>query len=326
MTRARDALYLTTARDYGGAREKKPSKFIDEANVESSKSKALSRNKTGELIRDIQEMENPKQLKILDANIATPSRFSFSQLAAFETCPLQYKFNFILKIPVPGKPTMQFGRVMHNTLKDFFLPILVDSIAQPSLFGEKLNENKAKPTLKDLLQIYEKNWVNDGYDTKEEREQYRQKGRKIFREFYEKIKQNGWPNILALEKSFLLKFKNYIFKGAIDRVDKLDDGTVEIFDYKTGSPKEKLTANDKRQLILYKIAIEELFGVKASQLTFYYLENNTSISFGAKEKEVEKLKLKIVEQIEEIKKCNFLPKPGMMCKYCDFRGICEFKI
>jgi hypothetical protein len=26
-----------------------------------------------------------------------PSHFSYSQLAAFEKCPLQYKFNFILK-------------------------------------------------------------------------------------------------------------------------------------------------------------------------------------------------------------------------------------
>ena len=220
---------------------------------------------------------------------------------------------------------MQFGRVMHNTLKDFFTPLLVESIAQPSLFGEGLNQNKPRPTLDTLLTLYKKNWVNDGYDTKEEREQYKQKGQRIFRDFYKSIEKNGWPNILALEKSFLLKIGGYIFKGAIDRVDKLIDGSVEILDYKTGSPKEKLTAHDKRQLILYKIAVEELFGVKVSQLTFYYLENNTSISFSAKEKEVEKLKEKIITQIEEIKKCNFTPKPGMMCKYCDFRGICEFR-
>ena len=44
MTRARDALYLTSARDYGGAREKKPSKFIEESQVKSQKSKVKSWN------------------------------------------------------------------------------------------------------------------------------------------------------------------------------------------------------------------------------------------------------------------------------------------
>ena len=57
----------------------------------------------------------------------------------------------------------------------------------------------------------------------------------------------------------------------------------------------------------------------------YYLENNTELSFDAGEKEIEKLKLKIKGQIEEIQKCNFVPKPGMLCKYCDFNGICEFR-
>ena len=339
MTRAKDALYLTSARDYGGAREKRPSKFIEEVQIMQKSKISMSQQERGyknqndnskfkiknELMRDVDDMQNPKVLQKVDADIITPTRFSFSQLAAFETCPLQYKFNFILKIPVPGKPTMQFGRVMHNTLKDFFVPLLVDSIAQPNLFGDELNKNKPKPTLRDLLNIYDKHWVNDGYGSKEEREQYKQKGLRIFRDFYKNLEQNGWPNILALEKSFLLKFNKYIFKGAIDRVDKLDDDSVEIFDYKTGAAKEKLTGNDKRQLILYKLAIEELFGAKVSKLTFYYLENNTSISFSAKDKEVERLKIKIMEQIEEIKKCNFVPKPGMMCEYCDFRGICEFK-
>ena len=35
-----------------------------------------------------------------------PEHFSYSQLAAFEKCPLQYKFGFILKVPTRGKAVL----------------------------------------------------------------------------------------------------------------------------------------------------------------------------------------------------------------------------
>ena len=118
---------------------------------------------------------------------------------------------------------------------------------------------------------------------------------------------------------------DYFFRGAIDRVDRLEDGSVEVIDYKTGSAKEKLTFQQKRQLILYKIVLEEAFGLKVSQLSFYYLENGTKVSFETKVKDEEKLKQEIAEVIEEIKKCQFVPKPSMLCSFCDFRSICEFR-
>ena len=49
-----------------------------------------------------------------------PEHFSFSQLAAFDKCPLQYKFAFILKVPVKGKAVFSFGKTMHNTFYNFF--------------------------------------------------------------------------------------------------------------------------------------------------------------------------------------------------------------
>jgi CRISPR/Cas system-associated exonuclease Cas4 (RecB family) len=39
-----------------------------------------------------------------------------------------------------------------------------------------------------------------------------------------------------------------------------------------------------------------------------------------KKKEARK---KVVEIIEEIKKNNFIPTPGYLCKYCDYNSICE---
>ncbi|MFH1661969.1 MAG: UvrD-helicase domain-containing protein [Candidatus Falkowbacteria bacterium] len=340
ITRAKKNLFLTNAKDYGGAREKKPSVFIHEAGIPltpdpypASANSADRRSSqdmgvNSELVKDLENLKNPVDKKV--SKFVLPNQFSFSQIEAFSNCPLQYKFNFILKIPISSKANFVFGRVMHNTLKDFLYTLLDSAWNQESLFKENDNKNwrthRFAPTsFNDLVNAYKKNWIDDGYENKEERDKFKNKGKNIIKIFYNNLEKERMPKVLFLEKVFLIKIGGYGFCGAIDRVDKLEDGTFEIIDYKTGNPKEKLDWKGKRQLILYKIAMEEGLGQKVSKLSFYYLENGEKISFKAKDTEVEKLKLNILDAIKEMQKCEFIPKPSILCDYCDFKGICEFR-
>jgi DNA helicase-2/ATP-dependent DNA helicase PcrA len=324
LTRAKKYLYLTSAKDCGGARDKKPSPFIAETGVAQVEKMITKRNHKNDLLNDLENF-NMEVVKD-DKKLALPTRFSFSQIEGYSKCPLQYKFNFILRIPVPQKSVFVFGRVMHDTLRKFLEPLEDGREQQLGLFGNTgIDKTKQRLTEKDLLKIYEDNWQDDWYNTKQEREDYKKRGRESLKLFYTDLENNGWPSVMFLEKNFSHKFGDYFFKGAIDRVDRLPDGTVEIIDYKTGSPKEKLDYQAKRQLILYKIVMEESFGLKVSKLSFYYLENGIKATFEADDKMMEKLKLEIIEAVKEIRKGEFLPNPGMMCEFCDFRDICEFR-
>jgi len=319
ITRAKKELYLSSAKDCGGLREKKASIFIEEAlgvNVPDDINNS-NKIKDYELIKDITAMQKTRILEKIKYPL--PLRFSFSQIQAYTNCPLQYKFNFILRIPVLPKSQFIFGRLMHNVLKEFLLPNATG--IQPNLFGD----NKIKKlSFNNLSEIYKKNWRDDGYESKEDCEKWKKKGMEIIKFFYNDLEKNGWPSIVFLEKNFSLKIKEYYFRGAIDRIDKLSDNTMEIIDYKTGSAKDKIDYKAKRQLILYKIAVEQVFGLKVSKLSFQYLENASKVSFIAKEKDEDKLKEEIINTILEIKDSNFNPKPSMLCKYCDFKSICEF--
>ena len=126
----------------------------------------------------------------------------------------------------------------------------------------------------------------------------------------------------ALEQSFNLKINNDIFIGKIDRIDKIDKG-VEIIDYKTGKAAEKLSAEDKEQLLIYQIAAQEVLGLDPQKLTYYYLTEGKKLSFLGSEEETAKQREKIRTGIEQIKKADFSPTPGWQCQFCDFKNICE---
>ena len=111
--------------------------------------------------------------------------------------------------------------------------------------------------------------------------------------------------------------------GVIDRIDEKEGG-VAIIDYKTGKSKEKLTAEDKEQLLIYQIAAEEIFKLKPKELIYEYLNDGRKMSFLGSDKEKENLKEKIEAQIAKIKQSDFEPTPGWQCGFCDFKDVCDF--
>ena len=330
LTRAKAGLFLTAAKDYGGVRDKKPSRFIGELQLEAVAPESLALSERNEMLRDLHRLNAAPLMLVTEKReeekYPLPDKFSFSQLAAYSTCPLQYKFAFILRVPVQGdKAPLIFRRVLHNTLYNFLLPLL-DERRQASLFleTEKRLQNDQLSESR-LFGLYEEFWQPDGYNSKAEREKYQAKGRAILLSFWQDFSQNDQPDIMFLEKKFSFRIGSDIIKGTIDRVDKLPDGSLEIIDYKTGREKSPLKPEDKRQLLLYQLFLEEFLGIRVSQLSFYYLETGRKVSFTATPQDFTKLKLDFERQIAAIKRREFAPTPTPMCQYCDFREICEFR-
>jgi CRISPR/Cas system-associated exonuclease Cas4 (RecB family) len=66
-----------------------------------------------------------------------------------------------------------------------------------------------------------------------------------------------------------------------------------------------------------------------ANLQFYYLNNNSEINFVGSEKDIKAMEEKTLKRIKAIESAFidgvFPPKPGPLCKYCDYFGICEFR-
>ncbi len=313
MTRAKRSLCCTGAKDYGGATKKKPSRFVDEANLPVTPADGGAAT---ELERDLAALDKP----LPRPAFALPLTYSFSQLTTFERCPLDYKFIYILKLPTEDSPQAVFGRVIHNCLRQYFLPLLDDGF-QPSLFGGK-KPQEGLFTLKKLLELYGHYWHDAGYADRKEADDFKNEGKKMLTAFHN-ASGNERPSIMFLEKKFNLPLGQYVLSGTMDRADLLSDGTVELIDYKTGKPKDKLGFSDKRQLLLYQAAMEEVFGKKVSCLSFYYLKDGSKQSFVAKPGEVEKVKQQMLDLIEEIKTSDFKPRKGGDCAYCQHGPVAD---
>lgn len=318
LTRAKEKVFITYANDYGNVMLKKPSRFIEELGFPTDE-QVLEVNK---------EIVLPETKESGVVKYALPAKFSYTQIKAFDTCPKQYYYAHVIKIPSAGRAVFSFGKVIHATLEKFFQLVKErGSVTQGDLFGAKKTSAKKTPvTEKELLGLYHQLWVEDWFFNEEEKKKYYDRGRTMLKEFYASL-GGVIPVPVALEQLFTIKVGDVSFRGVIDRIDEVRleaEPAWKLIDYKTGKlPKDgKLSFNDKEQLLIYQLAAKEVFGKKVASLVLYFLNTQQQFEFLGTDKELEKIRSLILETVQKIKTSDFAPTPGFWCQSCDYRFIC----
>ncbi len=292
ITRAKKHLFLTWAKDYGGKLIKKPSQFLIETGLIPSDKLNKA---TGKVVFH-RPITNEKQVFQ-----TLPEKFSYSQLKDFETCPLKYKYQYYLKLPVPGSQYLSFGNTMHKVFEDYLKQFQeASNFSQPDLFGK----SKTVPTLPKfeiLERIYEQSWIDEWYTSKKERELYRKQGKDMLQQFYNECITN-LPKPKFIEQSFILFLEKFRLVGRIDRADQSREGII-IYDYKTGKAPSRTEKRDIDQLYIYQWAAQEYLNEKVVGLKYWYLKEKQDYFLEeelATQEELEKLKNELLSIMHRI--------------------------
>ena len=319
-TRAKEKLFLTAAKLYnGGIRQKKPSLFLsdilDREVRESFKVKSNDmKEETG-----LREYEGKEKKEVFPREFKYKiSGISYSQISKYQNCPKQYEYSYVYKIPTLPKGSLAFGSTIHNTLNEFYV------IQKRSKEG--LEGIQEEPTLEGLLEIYYKKWISVGYGSKEEERERKKSGVKALKGFFKDI-YNKKDIPVGLEQSFRIHLRDVSFVGKIDRIDLIGESEgkkeVRIIDYKTGKVKEKTDLKKDLQLPLYAIAAEKTLGVKVVKASYIFIEHGEEIEVDISKGRRDMAEKELEKVVEKIQENRFKATPGFLCRFCDYKDICE---
>jgi CRISPR-associated exonuclease Cas4 len=166
-----------------------------------------------------------------------------------------------------------------------------------------------------------------GIAQREERRYKVQKGRELH-DSLEKVNRDYVRkrlNCVRKDISVYLTSQKYHFKGEVDEVLFLEDGTAAPLDYKYAEFKDTIYRTHKYQAALYGLLIMEHYGVDVKRGFVCYTRSNHHVEeIDFREKDYEKAR-QIVREILMIIQRGFYPegtKQKARCVDCTYRNIC----
>jgi DNA helicase-2/ATP-dependent DNA helicase PcrA len=314
MTRAQRELYLTSARDYGGVRSRKVSRFVLEA-LDLPKADPATFHATP--VEAIHRHAPPTDGQQPLAGIVPPDQaiiLSYRQVEDYDLCPLKYKYTHILRVPLLRDHRVVYGSAIHEAIREY----------------HRRRARRQLITLEDLVTHFERAWINEGFISREHEDQRLAEGREVLAQFYAHEEASAQvPTFVEAPFSFQAGLTRV--KGRWDRVDVHGDEVV-LIDFKTSDVRKQVDADrrarESLQLALYGLAYREVYGTMPARLELHYL-NPRGVLVGSVVPDEELLtKTKaIIERVATgIRGAQFIATPDYYraCRYCAFASICPY--
>jgi DNA helicase-2/ATP-dependent DNA helicase PcrA len=317
MMRAKRELFFTSARDYGGARAKKVSRFVLEAlDLPPSEPKPYKASALETIQRHAPSVEEePDALRVIpEGEILSLSHY---QVDDYLTCPLKYKYIHVLRVPIREHHSVVYGKALHEAISLYLRRKLAQARGDTTPGGAV--------TEAEVLAAFEEVWQSVGFLSREHEDLRLEEGRAVLRRFLAEEERTGIiPTVVEQPFTFLLGTTKVV--GRFDRVDERD-GRVAIIDYKSSAVRDQREADRKAkeslQLAIYALAYAEMHGRIPDAAVLHFLESGLVGSARKSEADLTETRTTIGEVARGIRARTFTATPGyLQCSYCAFREIC----
>ncbi len=321
LTRAKEAVYLTSAQDYGGKRPRKPSLFVSETlALDASQLAPQRRSPLTAILRHAGEDDTAGVLGPSEPR--QPSLFplgdpiltlSHRQIDDYLTCPLKYRYIHVLKVPIRQHHAVIYGNAVHQAIRLFNLNRLAEQ----------------ETPLEELHNAFRKSWRTEGFLTRHHEELRLEEGLRALEAFRDyELGEGRVPT--HVERRFSIVDGDVRLVGFFDRIDIAgDEGT--IIDYKTSDVHTQEQADrrtkESRQLALYALAYEHLFDGLPTSMELRFLTPDVIVGRTVPEqKRMQRARDEIAQAASGIRAGAFPGEPiYRACRYCPYAGICPLK-
>lgn len=240
-----------------------------------------------------------------------------SRAGDFKTCPQLFKFRAIDKIPTPPTVYQARGTTAHLALERLF--------ALPA--DERTPER--------LYDLFRTSWEElkpgefaDLFSDEAEERAWGIESLEILARYFA-LEDPARLEPRAREMDMTETIGHMTIRGILDRMEEGPDGLI-ITDYKTGkAPPERYAISAFFALKIYALLIRIREGVTPAALKLMYLGGDkgptvyeipvNDAQLDAMERHLEALWSAIERAIE---RGTFPPRPGPLCNWCSYRGIC----
>ena len=318
LTRAKDAVYLTSAQDYGGKRPRKPSLFVSETlALDASKLVPQRRSPLAAILRHSiaeETARTPEEAEPTLFPIGDPIlTLSHRQIDDYLTCPLKYRYIHVLRVPIRQHHAVIYGNAVHQAIRLFNLNRLAER----------------DTSIEDLHESFRKHWRAEGFLTRHHEELRLEEGLKAlvaFREY--EVAEGRRPT--HVEQRFSVVDEDIRLVGFFDRID-IVEGAGTVIDYKTSEVHTQEQADrrtkESRQLAIYALAYQHLFEKLPEKLELRFLTPNVIVgTTSPTKKRLEKARGEIEQAAAGIRAAAFPGEPVYRaCRYCPYAGICPSK-
>lgn len=236
-----------------------------------------------------------------------------TKINTYLECAVKYRYIYLDKIGrfyMRARAGFSFGASLHQTLQTFHQE---GGVRSPDELVAKLEEG----------------WISAGYESQAQEGEFKAAGVEMVGAYHaaatERLEQR--IETILVESGIRTDMGPFILAGRVDRVDKHQDGTLEIVDYKSGRLEvtEDEVACDLAMNIYQLIMLRNNPGTRVIS-TIYCLRSGIQASAEMDYGTVAEFERDILALGEEIIARDFenvLPVRIEACDYCDFLPRCE---
>lgn len=247
---------------------------------------------------------------------AVPMTLSPSRVSSFTSCPMQFRFSSIQKLPEPPGVATTKGTIVHRALELLFVRPATDRTpeALATDLEAALNEYSTHP-----------DYVGLRFDAAGAAS-FRSECESLIAKYFAMEDPTAVREI-GLELWMTADVGNLQLRGIIDRLELDEHGGLVVTDYKTGrAPSDRFQQKSLAGVHFYAFLCEQVFGVIPSKIRLMYLKSGETIETIPTPQSVRFIttRTKAVWSAVE-RSCttgDFRPNQSNLCNWCSFQQWC----